>query len=350
MLKRILFSQARKSRHLLLVIFGALASGCGGGGGGGSEQGQPPVPAPITSFQCDASTSAAAAPHTAPYINQLESVDSSVSKLTFERWPLEVDGQPNELNMAISRPPELTPVRGLVLVVHGFSSANATLAPIAMVDQYWNAQMNSRGYLSVNVALRGNFGSTGARLVDLEALGLLAQYYAKQIPYADLELAATRYQSASVVAVLKKMASDPAYQPYMSTLFLIGSSGGANTVLQTAADSPVFKAAAKRALVRLDGLDSAFDTNPDALPGVSQYSARIAKDTSSSMWIGGLEDPITSIGQLACQFKFYDQAAGFPNFFYVVPGLGHAGPSALFSPTLLPLFKQYMVSRQFAGF
>ena len=112
----------------------------------------------------------------------------------------------------------------------------------------------------------------------------------------------------------------------------------------------MFKAATKKALVRLTGLDSKNDTNPDALPGVSEYTARFAKDTVSSLWIGGQEDPLTSIGQLACQFRFYDQAAGFPNNFYVVPGMGHGGFGDLFSTSIAPAFNQYMVSRGFAGF
>lgn len=90
--------------------------------------------------------------------------------------------------------------------------------------------------------------------------------------------------------------------------------------------------------------------NPEAGTGVSEYTSRIAKSTVSSIWIVGEADTTTSVGQLACQFKFFNQAAGFPNFFYVVPGLGHGGPSDLFTPTVSPVFKTYMTSRGFGGF
>lgn len=331
----------------LLVIFALVA--CGGGGGGSSVTAVNATP--TTNYACDMTVSAAAATHTATYVSQPESLFVfSANTLTFEQWTVQIDDQSYDLNVAIARPPISTSIHGIVLNVHGFSPANATLPPAAMVNSYWDAQMNSRGYMSVSVALRGNFGSTGNRLADIVANGLLGQYQNKQISYADVELASIRYQSASVVAVLQKMSIDPAYQPYLPTIMLIGASGGANTVLQTAADSPVFQAAMKKALVRLTGLDSASDTNPEAGPGVSEYTARIAKNTVSSLWIGGQDDPLTSIGQLACQFKFFDQAAGFPNFFYIVPGLGHGGSTDLFTPTISPVFKQYMVSRGFAGF
>lgn len=340
---------------VLAMLFTGVLAACGGGGD--TTTSTPTTPTPTTptpatpaTYACDPVQAAAAAPHTAPYVAQYDPADFSISTLTFERWPLLVDGTPNELNVSISKPPASIPVRGLALVVHGFSPAQATLPPQSMVDHYLNAQMNQRGYLSVNVALRGNYGSTGARLVDLAALGVLQKYQAGQIPYADTVLAAIRYQSASVVAVLQKMATDPVFQPHLSTILLVGASGGANTILQTSADSPVFKAATKKALVRLTGLDSKNDTNPDALPGVSEYTARYAQDTVSSLWIGGQEDPLTSIGQLACQFKFYDQASGFQNSFYVVPGMGHAGFGDLFSTSVASSFKQYMASRGFSGF
>jgi len=349
---------------LLATVVSVTLPGCGGGGGGGASTESPapatptptptpspsPTPTASTSYACDPAAAEAAAPHTAPYVALADPVDYSTSEVTIERWSLNVDGQPNQLNVAISRPRVSTPIRGIVIVVHGFSPVQTSLPPEAMVDQYWNAQMNQRGYFSVQVALRGNFGSTGARLVDLAALGLLQRYAAGEIPYADLVLAAIRYQAASVIAVLDQMAKDPVYQPHLSSLFLVGASGGANTVLQVSADSPVFKAASKKAVVRLTGLDSRNDTNPDALPGVSEYTARFAKETVSSLWIGGKEDPLTSIGQLACQFKFYDQASGFPNKFFVVPGLGHGGFRDLFTASISTNFKQYMTSRGFDGF
>lgn len=342
--------RSRPAFRLSVALLAACASACGGGGGGSASTAPTVSPEIPASYACDTKTSAAAAPHTAPYINQFEAAASVASTTAFERWAMQIDGQPHELNMAIAKPPASMTTRGIVLHVHGFSPSLATQPPTAVANGYWDKHMNARGYISVSVALRGNYGSTGARLIDLVATGILAQYQAKQIPYADVVLASTRYQSASVVAVLHKMSTDPVFQPHLSTIMLVGASGGANTILQIAADSAVFQAATKKALVRLTGYDSANDTNPEAGPGVSEYTARIAKSTASSLWIGGQDDPITSIGQLACQFKFFDLAAGFPNSFYVVPGLGHGGPSDLFTPSISPVFKQYMAARGFAGF
>ncbi len=340
-------------RIWLPAVLATCVSGCGGGAGtDGSSAGSIPIapPAAPTSYDCDRSTSAALASHTLPFVRQYEP-QTVAGTTVFDRWAVQIEGQLHELNVAITRPPlHVTPIRGIAISVHGFSSTLSTMPPSAMVNSYWDAQMNARGYVAMSVALRGNYGSTGARLIDLSANGLLDQYQSRQIPYADVVQASIRYQSASVVAVLQNMGADPAYQPYLSTILLVGASGGANTVLQAAADSPVFQAATKRAIVRLTGLDSANDTNPEAGPSVSEFTARIAKDTASSLWIGGADDPLTSIGQLACQFKFFDQASGFANSFYVVPGFGHGGPSDLFTPSISPVFKQYMVSRGFTGF
>lgn len=303
-----------------------------------------------TDYSCDPTVEAANAPRTAPLIFQLSPPPTNgTPTLTFERWPMLVDGQPNELNIAISNPAVGVPIRGVVITAHGIapSFSSATPQDMANIYSYWYAQMAGRGYISVTVGRRGNFGSTGESLIDLVATGLLAKYHAGEIPYADLELAAWKYQSASLVAALQKMSTDPAYQPYLSTILLTGASGGANTVLQTAADSVVFQSATTKGLIRLTGADSAFDTNPDALPGVSEYSARIAKSTTSSLWIIGEDDPITSAGQVACQFKFFNQAAGFPNSLYLVPGMGHGGEILLFTPTLWPPFEQYMTSQGF---
>ena len=343
----------KKSIRKLIFSSGLIAilfvAGCGGGGGDGVAPPTAVVAANESSYACDKAIEAAKAPHASTFVAQYDPAPPT-DPHSFERWPLLIDEKGEELNVAISQPQVLVPVRGIVIIGHGHSASQATAAPSAMVDGYWDAQLTSRGYIVITVARRGNFGSTGQRHVDLDATGLLAKYQSRQISYADVELAATRFQSASLVAALQKISTDSRFQPYLSTILLIGASGGANTVLQTAADSPVFQVASKKALIRLTGLDSAGDTNPDALPGVSEYSARIAKNTVSSLWVDGQDDPITSPGQLACQFKFFTQAAGFSNSFYIVPGLGHLGFSNLLSVTLSPILNGYMTSRGFAGF
>lgn len=303
-----------------------------------------------SSYACDKAIEEANAPHTGTYLSQFEGFSIN-AVTTYERWPLQIDGRAEELNIAISRPPSAsTPIRGIIFPGHGLGGTQAAMLPSQMVDTYFASQMASRGYLVVWVARRGNFGSSG----DQDG-------FYRSIPAgitnAEWYKLAGKYQAASTVAVLAKMSSDPAYQPYMSTMLITGASGGADAVMQTAADSSVFQRATNRALVRLTGYATAIPglATPTAmqlaLEGGNKYAAELAKSTSTSMlWIGGVEDTTTSIGQLACQYKFFNKGSGIENTFWAVPGLGHFGFSNLFSLTLSSIFKRYLTSQGFAGF
>ena len=120
--------------------------------------------------------------------------------------------------------------------------------------------------------------------------------------------------------------------------------------MQTAADSAVFKVATKKGLIRLAGLGSPIDDTKQTA-GVDEYSARIAKATAvSSLWLGGLDDPISSNGLIACQFKFHNNVAGFINTLYMVPGFGHLDFSQMSTQVLSPVLKDYLTKRGFAGF
>lgn len=340
----------------LPITLSLLIAACGGGGtetdGGGSSMAVPGAPAPAASFACDMAAAASAAPKAPSIVSPLIfPAQATVAPPTVERWPVTISGQAHELNVLVSRPAASISIRGIVLKMHGHSPTLATLPPMAMLDQYWDGFVTGKGYVSVSVARRGNYGSTGERLVDVAATGLLAQYQAGQIPYADLSLAAWRYQSDSMVAALSRMAADPSFAPYMHTLILIGASGGAATVLQTAADSSVYKAAQKKALIRISGRDSVFDTNPDAAPGEYQYLSRIAASTSPSLWLGGLDDPVTSAGNLSCEFRFFNEASGFVNQMYLIPGYGHGGFQELLSDALYPIvLRPYLVAQGLDGF
>jgi hypothetical protein len=112
----------------------------------------------------------------------------------------------------------------------------------------------------------------------------------------------------------------------------------------------VFRAASKTAIIRVTGNDSALDTNPEATPGSYQYYARLAPSSAPSFWAGGLLDPLTSPGILACQFKFFAQAAPFPNSMILVPGWGHGSPQTLFSDQLYQHVQAYLVARGLPGF
>ncbi len=309
-----------------------------------------PQPGPTSGdYSCDEAAAASAAPKTAPIAFDREPWPSQAS-VSHERWALTIEGEHHELNVAIARPSSPMNPAGIVINGHGLSPSLKTAPPSAMVNLYWDSQFASRGYLSVTVGRRGNYGSTGSSLIDIVGTGLLAQYHAGQISYADLEQAAVKYQSASLVAALERIGADPAYQPYLSRIVLWGASGGAPTVLQTAADSAIFQAASSKAIVRLTGFDTAFDTNPDAAPGAREHLTRIAPFASPTLWVGGVEDPITSFAKLSCEFIYFAAAAGFPNYFYGVPGLGHGGAADLFTRTLFPIFSQYMAEQGFPGF
>lgn len=334
----------RTSSVLLLVGFMVA---CGGGGGGGSSTAvvtpQPPIPA--VDYSCDPVKELAALPRTSPFVTSLEFLPQGSELLVtkYERWPLVVDGETNELNIAIMMPAG-TPV-GVVINGHGQSTEQAALPPSSMVNSYWDKQVASRGYISVTVARRGNYGSTGnmiAFITDLSATSQMKHF---------------KYQSASLVAALNKMSTDPVFQPYMGTILMQGASGGSDTVIQTTADSAVFKAATKKAVIRFDGgVNTVIFTagtstvNAGNVYSMNEYAATIAKGGVSSLWVIGDQDTLSHPPQIACQYKYYNQSAGYANTIFVVPGMGHEGSSRLFGPYLRQNFREYMNSRGFSGF
>jgi len=338
---------------LAAILSSLMLAACGGGGDGssGSSSGVSEAP-PVTvdspsNYACDKTLALANAPRTSAFVAVYPPITTPTASLTTEQWLLSVSGEQNTLNVVIAKPDVSIPARGIVVVGHGNSSAQALQPPLAMVDSTLVSQMTSKGLIVFFVARRGNYGSTGARLFT-QTSDLLNQYGSGKLVYADLESLATKYQSDSLIsAIEQKIATDSAYRPFIRTILLIGASGGANTVLQTAADSSVFRSAVNKGIIRLTGLDSAFDTNPDALPGVSQYGARIAPGLVPSLWLGGEADTTTSPGQLACMFNAFNKAAGFPNTFYLVPGLGHFGFGEIFTPSLIGITSQYLSSRGF---
>jgi hypothetical protein len=112
----------------------------------------------------------------------------------------------------------------------------------------------------------------------------------------------------------------------------------------------VFRSATKKAIIRVSGNDSALDTNPEAAPGSYEYFARLAPAAAPSFWAGGLSDPLTSPGVLACQYKFFNQSASFPNSMVLVPGWGHGSPQTLFSDQLYSYVRIFLTARGFDGF
>ena len=336
----------------LLTVFAVLftasfVTACGGGGGGGSTTVVTPPPA--IDYSCDGATTLASMPRTAPYVSgsfDTLPIGSSSLVTTYERWPLVIDGVANELNIAITRPAG-TP-KGVVINGHGQSLAQATMLPSEMVVNYWEKAIAGRGYISVTVARRGNYGSTGAMVPSVTGTS------------ASLQMAYFKYQSASLIAVLDKMATDPSYKPYLTAIILAGTSGGSDTVTQTASDSLVFKSAIKKAVIHVDGgvgttifTSSNQATNLINLNAMNEYGTVVGKTGTSSFWVVGDQDVVTSPPQVACQFKFYNQSAvsvGYSNTLFVVPGMGHASIIEVFDSSLRQQFREYMTARGFTDF
>lgn len=302
-------------------------------------------------YACDKAAALARAPRTSPFESRFESY-ASAARTTYERWPLRIDGVDHELNVAISSPAPGIPIQGVVVTGHGHSADNANAPPSSMVDAFFGSHLTSRGYLVVDVARRGNFGSTGDTGEAYRATVPAGAPFAEWLYYAN------RYQAASLVAALERMDGDPRFRPHLSTLMLIGASGGSETVVHAAFDSTVFRRASKKALVRLSGYNtltqgSASDENFEMMArGYNEYAAAVARDTTGSLWVGGMDDTITDIGKLACEFESFDLASGFPNTFRAVPGLGHfaLGLGAMFSTVLAPITKRHLAERGFPGF
>ncbi len=336
-------------KTLLITTFSLSLSislpGCGGGGGSSTTNTPVVTPPNLIDYSCDPVTALVATQKTAAFVNQHELYpDTQLPVLTYERWILTVDGEPNELNVAILRPHQGTPILGVNMTNHGQSDDQATKPFSQGVNLYWMNQVARRGYISVAVARRGNFGSTGKMYYTQTDSQKLSDYYMNLM----------KYQAASVMAVMDKMANDPAYKPYMSTVLLDGTSGGSDTVMQVAADSTTFRAATKKAIIRFaGGILSPEQVTPGSISSLNQYGGAIGKSGVPSLWIIGDNDQTSAPGPTACQFKFFNQstlAAGYANTLYTVPGMGHTSTTELFSPALRQIFREYMASRGFDGF
>lgn len=329
------------SKAISASILSIALVACGGGGSPGTSN-TPVITQPSTDYSCDPVATLAAAPRTADYINQQDPLPLGVTfpVTKYESWQMLVDGEQNTLNVAIVRPPSGIEIKGVNITNHGQNDAQAAMLLSQGTDGIWMFQNAMRGYISVAVARRGNFGSTGKMYYGVPIAQASATYWQEYF----------KYQSASVVAAMDKMANDPAYKPYMSTILLDGGSAGSDTVLQVASDSATFKAATKKAVIRMTGGIWTSLANARTISAFNEYATAISKNGTPSLWIVGDQDQISSLGAISCQFKFYNQSAGYANNFYVVPGMGHEGSAKLFTPALRQIFREYMASRGFDGF
>jgi len=338
---------------LLLPLALMLLSACGGGGGGGGSGGGGGGGG---QYACD-QTSAIAGVVTTQSItgvaltfNNTPALIGPVRELT-ERWSLVVGGSNHELNVKIVFPPAGAEINGVVFDLHGISPSQS-VASVDNLSASSQQEVVSRGYISIAVARRGNFGSTGQFAIGQTDQGtrLLADYQARRITYADLDLAAWRYQSDSMVAALQYASTLPEISAHLHSIILIGASGGAPTAIQTSVDSAVFRNATRKAIIRVTGNNSALDTNPEATPGSYEYYSKLAPLSVSTFWAGGLLDPLTSPGILACQYRFFATNSPVQNSMILVPGWGHGSPQTLFSDQYYSYVRTYLVGLNFTGF
>lgn len=339
-----------------------LLLGCGGGGGvpttstvlvptGASLAGS--VPALVAGFACNENAEAALVPKVASVPYQFIPANSNVG-FEIKALRVEIDGKSETLNFVIYSQVGGTALRGIALIAHGHSPRYEKAEAFDLgAENYAVAHpFLAKGFLPIVIARRGNFGSTGGRLIDFAANGMTSDYSKGLIDYSVLERAATEYQAASMTTILELLKNDVQLKLLMNQIIVVGTSGGAPTVLQFAADSQVFKSAKYRAVARVTGTDTAFDTNPDAALGARKYLSELAKKVDvPSFWLGGTDDPITSFGKLACEYKFYsDGNLSQKSMLLGSPGFGHGSDLALFSSSIYPSFKKYLENVGFTQF
>lgn len=305
---------------------------CGGGGSGGASTTvtSAVVTAPeVPSFTCDMAASLAAAPKVT--LTRTVIGTSGAITSTVQDWPVTIGGQAFVLKVAVTRPVNI-PVQGVVIVGHGTSAANATASAESLFNPIFDPYMALRGYTVITPARRGNYGSTGSITSS-----------SGQVRTALEVLASWQYEAASLVAVMDKMATDPLYKPYMGTIALIGVSGGAETVMVAASESMVFKAASKKAMVRMLGINT-----KDAVPEVYNEYATLVTPAANNLWVIGQDDTTTSAGQVVCEQKFYAKPAPTASSALVVSGMGHEGLENLVTVNILPAFSKVLTG--FPGF
>ena len=338
-----------------------LLISCGGGGAGGSNTINLPSTNSITSkaFDCDENAQTVLAQKAVPFVYQLADTQFAAPEkpnvgFSIESMRTEIDGISETLNVVIYSKNGGVALRGIAIIAHGHSPAYEKAPAAALgAENYATAYpFLQKGFVPIVVARRGNFGSSGGRLIDFGANGMLSDYSKGSIDYSVLARTATEYQAASITAVLDSLKNDARFKSLMNQIIVVGTSGGAPTVLQFAADSQVFRNAKFKAVARITGYDTAHDINPDAAYGARKYMFELAKKVDiSSFWLGGTDDSITSFGKLACEYKFYSEGnTSNKSVFLGSPGFGHGPDLALFTDSIYPLFKKYLEDVGFIQF
>ena len=332
-----------------------MLSACGGGSNGngtGAGSGTPIGAGATTSslYACDRTTAAAAAPRTATYVPTIATLPTTNPTLVYETWALSIDGVTENINVVIVTPGPGVTIHGMVIYSHGISPTYKSLPSTQMPEVGAHNQFAGHGYITLYVARRGYFGSTGAATMSAAGSALVAQYQNFAISSAKLEEGLWKLHASPVTAAMSRLTTDIRFSPYLATIILTGASGGAETSLQVAFDSGIFRAATIKAILRITGKDSALDTNPEAGLAANEYGEHIASNTSPSLWFGGELDPITSLGGLACQFQFFKAASSKINQIYAVPGMGHDGVAAMFTTSLYPKTRAFLQGAGMPGF
>jgi hypothetical protein len=325
-----MFKEKSRFGAVLMLLYGLSA--CGGGGAGEGT---------ATGPSCDMNAELATAPRTAPFAGYLQP-DNYAPVVTQERWPLVIQGEQHTLSVIVSLPSS-GQINGVVFTAHGIDTNLANADPQRMRSEA-ELHFARRGYASVYVARRGYFGSTG----DLS--GTTALKNICQTDGLDCTRASLAFLGADMIAAMEFAARDARLGGLMLRTILLGGSGGAEAVL-AASDSAIFKSIPTKAIIRVHGTNSRdFDT---FVPFQQKYWAVKAEQgprSHRSLWLVGDQDQTTSPRFLACEFRAFSQASGFPNSFAVVPGWNHGVYGVLFTPAVLPVVAKYLRDEGFPGF
>lgn len=333
-----------------VALLGLL--GCGGGTGGPAvtTSGSAPIAELPVGFACDELSAFSKAQKITADPTMPGAQFPYTQVVTFETWPVRIDGSVFRLNVRVAMPKQGTLIRGVWLYAHGIANLGAVPKEYMGFDIEHESRATSLGYITMCVARRGNYGSDGAPFSP-DTGKWIDQYQSRQINYSQFDDLLWGYHADSVIGAMEYMKRDMRIAPYLDTIVLTGFSGGAETLLYAAARSSVFIAARNKAMVRGAGRDSAFDTNPEAALGNNESMARLASAPGMvpALWYGGTVDSTTSAGKLACAFGFFNSANAAGSKLIFLNGMGHGGiemGSAAFQDTVT----SYLRSRSIPGF
>lgn len=354
----------RRGLHIAVATAGLILGACRNGGGGGDTNSGPSAltGAQINAqnridFACNINSSASQYLSTPSYTTASDPPNYPEGTTYYEQtWLINGIGlgrpEQHSLKAIVLIPPASLPKNGVYVTIHGtdpsfLTPTSLTLANTRDNDDRWL----QKGYAVVYVARRGYFGSTGIPAASDEAY-TSADEANQVVDIGSYNASYLRWQSASMTSALGYMASLPILNGYMHSIVLQGASLGADTAIFTAAQSAVFQAATRKAVIRFTGLNSQnYLAFADNLIGERAATASVAAQVNTpTLWYGGQLDSTTNLGQLACNFKTYTARSKQNDQFYIVPGMEHGQSIDIANSTFAPSINLYLRAQGFAGF